>query len=166
MTHLIADRRLYVTVDRDQVVEEGDPNGAWLLYAVGRVIGAGDVKRFDMEEDDFGRVVYDGCPRLRPPEAKVIEELQEDEDGEGATGRVLKFGGDKAAEEEEITGTIDGSGLVEPTDADDSDRNRPVPEWPGRTSPEKYIELYPTGPKAELANEIIAAKNDGAGGAT
>ncbi|MDK1104294.1 MAG: hypothetical protein QGD93_11895, partial [Actinomycetota bacterium] len=69
MNHLIADRRLYVTVDKDQVVEEGDDRGAWLLYAVGRVIGAGDVKRFDMEEDDFGRVVYDGCPRLRPPEA-------------------------------------------------------------------------------------------------
>ncbi|MDK1102492.1 MAG: hypothetical protein QGD93_02545, partial [Actinomycetota bacterium] len=117
---------------------------------------------------DFGRVVYDGCPRLRPPEAEVVEELQEDEEGEageGATGRVLKFGGDKAAEEDEITGTLKGSDLVE-ADADDSDRNKPVPEWPGRTSPEKYIELYPTGPKAELANEIIAAKNDGAGGAT
>ncbi len=60
MTRLTADRRLYTTAEKDRIVEEGDPNAAWLLYAVGRVIGLGDVERFGMEADDSGRVTYKG----------------------------------------------------------------------------------------------------------
>jgi hypothetical protein len=145
MKKLTADRRLYLTVEKDRVVEEGDDRGAWLLYAVGRVIGAGDVELFDMKEDDFGRVIYEGCPRLPPPEAEVIEDLQEDEDGEEEAGKVLAFGGGG--------------------EADDSDRNDdPVLEWPGRMGPKAYLKRYPTGPKAELAAAVIAAQDDGADG--
>ncbi len=67
MTKLTADRRLYVTAKKDRVVEEGAPAGAWLLYAAGRVIGAGDVKRYGLEADEFGRVTYEGCPTLPTP---------------------------------------------------------------------------------------------------
>ncbi len=41
--------------------------------------------------------------------------------------------------------------------------DEPAPDWPGRGSPEKYLERYPTGPKAELAAAHIAA-NAGADG--
>ncbi len=51
LTVLTADRRLYVDKDKTRVVEEGDPAGSWLLYAVGRRIGAGDVKRYGLEAD-------------------------------------------------------------------------------------------------------------------
>ena len=129
MKRLTADRRLYVTTDRETLVEEGDPAGSWLLYAAGRVIGAGDAERYGLEPDEFGRVVYDGCPGLGEPEP-------EPDDGEGG--------------EEE---------------ADDSDRNDgEVPEWPGRTKPETYLRLYPTGPKAPLARAVIDAQDDGADG--
>ncbi len=122
MSHLITDRRLYVSADRGTIVEEGDPTGSWLLYPVGRKVGEGDIKRYGLEADEFGRVTYDGCPALPEPEPEP--------EGEGE----------------------DGS-------PDDSDRkDEPALEWPGRTSAEKYLERYPTGPKAELAAAVIAAK--------
>ena len=129
MQKLTADRRLYVTAKKDRVVEEGDPRGAWLLYPAGRAIGAGDVERYGLDADEFGRVVYDGSPKLPDPEPQ----------------------------EEEAT----------EKEPDDSDRNNePVPEWPGRTSPEAYLKRYPTGPKAELAAAVIAAQDNGADGAS
>lgn len=63
MATLRADRRLYLTADRSEVVEEGDPRGAWLLVAKGRNIGEGDVAKYRMSMSG-GRVVY------RSPEAK------------------------------------------------------------------------------------------------
>ena len=154
MKKLKADRRLYLTVEKDQVVEEGDPNGAWLLYATGRVLAAGDVERYGMGEDKFGRVVYDGCPRLRRPKAEVAEgaeESKESEDtgeeiSEDEPGKVLQFGG-----------------------GDDSDRNDGAPpEWPDTMTlaPVAYLKRYPNGPNADLARAVIAAQDDGAGGAS
>ncbi len=134
MTRLTADRRLYVTAEKDRIVEEGDPDAAWLLYAAGRVIGLGDVERFGMEEDKSGRVIYEGAPRLSRPKLELV--------------------GQEAAE-----------GSEETEGPDDSDRNNEgVLVWPGRTSPEAYLKRYPTGPKAELARAVIAARDDGADG--
>ena len=46
MATLRADRRLYVTADREQIVEEGDQRGAYLLVGKGRNIGEGDVAKY------------------------------------------------------------------------------------------------------------------------
>lgn len=148
VTALKADRRLYVTADKTRVVEEGDPAGSWLLYAVGRKIGEGDIQRYGLEADEFGRVTYDGCPALpdpeQPPKAK-------------AKSKKAKAKTETETETEEDEAAEGG--------ADDSDRNDgEVLEWPGRTSPEAYLKRYPTGPKADLAKAVIAAQDDGADG--
>ena len=150
MNDLIADRRLWLTVDRDQVVEEGDVRARFLLAGVRGVIPVAEAERLKLKSTG-GRVIYRDGPELAELQGQEAGEaaVQKEEAGEAATGKTLKFGGDKAVEA-----------------ADDSDRNNPVPEWPGRTSPETYLRLYPTGPKAELAAAVIAAKDDGAGGAT
>ena len=140
MSHLITDRRLCVTADRTTIVEEGNPAASWLLYPAGRKVGEGDIKRYGLKADEFGRVTYDGCPALPALEAESEHEPK------------AKSKPKKKAEAE--------------TETDDSDRNdEPVPDWTARTSPEKYLELYPTGPKAELAARVIAA-NAGADGAS
>ena len=143
MNHLMTDRRLYVTADRGTIVEEGDPAGSWLLYPVGRRVGEGDLKRYGLEADEHGRVIYAGSPTLPEPEPEPEAEIE------------------RIASEDEADG---GSDFAE--DSDDSDRNDEVPGWPGRTSPEAYLKRYPTGPKAELAKRVIDAKEAGADGAT
>ena len=134
MNHLKADRRLYVTAERDRVVEEGAPGGAWLLYAAGKVVGRGDAERYGLEADEFGRVTYDGCPALPEPAGP-----EEDDPGEGAAA----------------------DGDVDHSDRNDDDE---LPEWTGRRSLEAYLKQYPTGPKAELAKRHIAARDAGADG--
>lgn len=137
---LTADRRLYVNADRTKLVEEGDPEGSWLLYAVGRKIGQGDADRYGLEPDKFGRVTYEGCPTLPAPELPTESKKK---------AKSKKTETEPAAE----------------GGADDSDRNKgEVPTWPGRTSADKYLELYPTGPKAELAKAVIAARDGADGG--
>ena len=150
MKNLITDRRLWLTADRDHVVEDGDPEAAFLLVGcAGRTIPGDVASRLELQIVD-GRIVYPGSPAFEEAEEAKAEEVEEEEDD---GGKVLKFG----------EGADGGSDFAE--DPDDSDRNdEPTPEWPGRTSPEKYLELYPTGPKAELARAVIAAKDDGAGG--
>ncbi len=162
MASLRADRRLYETPEKDAIVEEGDVRGRWLLVGIGSTIGAGDVEKYGLSMKG-GRVRYKGAPEFADlPDVKEASK-PEDKAATGHEDKVLRFGGEQA-EEKEITGTLKGSDLVEPTDADDSDRNEPVPEWPGRTSPEAYLKRYPTGPKAELAKAVIAARDDGADG--
>lgn len=136
VAHLKADRRLYVTAEKDQVVEEGDPRGAYLLYAVGRVIGAGDIERYGLEADEFGRVVYGGCPKL--PEIVLDQEPDPEESDDDQ----------------------------EPDDSDRNNEEPPdeAPKWTGRTSVEAYLERYPDGPKSELARAVIAARDDGVDG--
>lgn len=59
---MIADRRLCLTADRSQVVEQGDARAKWLLVGAGREIGEGAVKQYGLSVDDAGRVMYAGCP--------------------------------------------------------------------------------------------------------
>ncbi len=150
MTSLRADRRLYETAEKDAIVEEGDVRGRWLVAGIGSTIGAGDVKKYGLSMKG-GRVRYKGAPKLA--DLPKVKEARKPED-KAATGhedKVLKFGG----EDDDIS---DDS-------SDDSDRNdEPLPEWPGRSSPEAYLKRYPTGPKAELAAAILAAKAGADGG--
>lgn len=142
MKNLKADRRLMLTAKKDQVVEEGDPRAAFLLAAPGRVISGAEAKRLGLEVED-GRIGYPEGPAIKEGRAAVMaaEELEEEE----ASGKVLYFGGGDSS--------------------DDSDRNDEAPpEWTDRRSPEKYLELYPDGPNADLARSVIAAQEDGADG--
>ena len=144
MKKFTTDRRLWLTVDEKRVVEEGDPGARFLLCAgPGRTIQPEVAARVGIDVVD-GRIVYPGSPAFKKLDdgdtgAKEVDET-------GARPKVIKIG--EAAQ----------------GDADDSDRNDGAPEWPGRTSAEAYIKRYPTGPKAELARAVIAAKDDGAGG--
>lgn len=56
MASYIADRRLYVTADRSEVVEEGDPRAAFLLAGEGCQIDSDDVTAHDLGWKD-GKIV-------------------------------------------------------------------------------------------------------------
>lgn len=73
MPTLKADRRLYVTADRSQIVEESDVRGAWLLASEGRTIGPSDVEKYGLSMKG-GRVHYDGAPDL--PAIEVEDESE------------------------------------------------------------------------------------------
>lgn len=47
---MIADRRLYLTADRSEVVEDGDVRAAFLFTTPGKEISDADVKRFGLGE--------------------------------------------------------------------------------------------------------------------
>lgn len=70
MSALRADRRLYVTADWSEVVEEGDVRGAFLLAPEGHTIGADDVAKFGLSEAK-GRVVI-GTKAAPAPENKMV----------------------------------------------------------------------------------------------
>ncbi|KKK47211.1 hypothetical protein LCGC14_3157490 [marine sediment metagenome] len=57
MATLRADRRLHVTADREQIVDEDDPRAAYLLAAKGRNIGEGDVAKYRLSMQNR-RVVW------------------------------------------------------------------------------------------------------------
>lgn len=72
-----------------------------------------------------------------------------------------------ATEASVANGETPGGGAAGADVVDDSDRNdEAAPEWTGRMDVDKYIALYPDGPKAPLARAVIAARDDGADGAT
>lgn len=50
------DRRLCVTADRSRVVEEQDPEAAFLLIKAGGMISAADVDRYGLTKADDGTV--------------------------------------------------------------------------------------------------------------
>ncbi len=58
-----ADRRLYVTANRGECVEENDPRSAFLLAAKGRNIGEGDVVLYGLSVSG-GRIVLKAAPKL------------------------------------------------------------------------------------------------------
>jgi hypothetical protein len=64
MPTLIADRRLCLTADRSEVVEESDPRASWLLVGVGKTIGSGDVERYGLTEAE-GRVTWGAAPATK-----------------------------------------------------------------------------------------------------
>lgn len=68
MASFVADRRLYLTADKERVVEEGDPEAAFLLCAEGRAIHPDHVDRYGLERED-GKVVIPG----QEPEAKSVD---------------------------------------------------------------------------------------------
>lgn len=71
MATLRADRRLYVTADRSEIVEEGDPRGAWLLVGEGGVIGESDVQKYRVSTQG-GKIVVGGQKMAAPPENKMV----------------------------------------------------------------------------------------------
>lgn len=78
MPHIMADRRLWLTADKARVVEDGDPEAAFLLAAPGHPILEADVKR-------LGLGVKDGCVVLkarRKAEDKAVHASPEDKAGE------------------------------------------------------------------------------------
>ncbi len=177
MTSLRADRRLYESRDKDVICEEGDVRSSWLLAGVGSTIGAGDVAKYGLTFEG-GRVRYAGAPDL--PDLPVLKEASKPED-KAATeheDKSIKFGGegaqDEEAEIERIASEDEADGGADFAEAsDDSDRNTEdepeddeLEEWTRKSSPEAYLEKYPTGPAADLARSIIAAQETGADGAT
>lgn len=174
MMKLVSDRRLYLTEDGDQVVEEGDARARFLLVGAGGTISAAEVERLELTAEER-RIRYPGAPSLEGPgsgedRASEVKEPKKE----------LIFGGDKTGGRGKIDPppetTADASvGEGSPGEdaaagaevVDHSDRNNPgpPPEWPGRMSVDKYLERYPTGPKAELARAVVAAREDGADGA-
>ena len=156
MASLRADRRLYETPEKDAIVEEGDVRGRWLIAGIGSTIGASDVEKYGLSMKG-GRVRYEGAPGFA--DLPKVKEASKPED-KAATeheDKRLTFGGVE-------DGDAASTDTVTLEAAEDFDQNKPAPEWLGRTSPEKYLERYPTGPRAKFAAEVIAAKDDGAGG--
>ncbi|MFW6331219.1 MAG: hypothetical protein ACOC3J_05800 [Gemmatimonadota bacterium] len=57
MASLRSDRRLYLTADKSEVVEEGDVRAAFLLVGADRVIPYDDVVRYKLALDGAGHVL-------------------------------------------------------------------------------------------------------------
>ncbi|MGE4163872.1 MAG: hypothetical protein AB7G23_19260 [Vicinamibacterales bacterium] len=53
---LVADRRLCLTADRGRMVEERDPEAAYLLAAPGDIISAADVARYGLVRAEDGTI--------------------------------------------------------------------------------------------------------------
>ncbi len=166
-----ADRRLYETADRDALVEEGDPRGRWLLAGLTRTIGDADVKKYGLTMQG-GRVVYEGCPtefgELAPQvkearaHADKMLQAEADKSAEAEAARKAAAKAEKAEAEPDPVmrlGTDPGEG------SEDSDRNtEELEEWILKSTPEEYLERYPTGKNAELAQRHLDAQADGASG--
>lgn len=60
MTRMIADRRLWLTADEARVVEEGDPEAAFLLAGEGSLIPVPEVERLGLKSED-GKIVLPGA---------------------------------------------------------------------------------------------------------
>lgn len=71
------DRHLYLTEDKDRVVEEGDPAGRWLWAAPGN-----EVSRVDAERLGAIKPEADGVePKQRTPRANKQRATAEDKAG-------------------------------------------------------------------------------------
>lgn len=70
MPAYVADRRLYLTADKSEIVEHGDPRSAFLLAGEGSEIGPDDVERLDISQKS-GRIVYPGYEEESEPESKA-----------------------------------------------------------------------------------------------
>lgn len=62
---MIADRRLYLTADKSRVVEEGDPEAAFLFTTPGKTISDADVERYGLAPK-----------KAKPPVEEPAEEKQ------------------------------------------------------------------------------------------
>ncbi len=71
-----ADRRLYLTRDQTEVVEEGDPRAKVLLASRGHQIPPVEQKRLGLRMED-GRIVWGGDTPVEEIEARVEEKQAE-----------------------------------------------------------------------------------------
>lgn len=74
MAGIRADRRLWLTADRQRVVEDGDEEAAFLLAAPGHIIPDREIARLGLEARD-GKVRYKA---KRPAEDKAFKGPSED----------------------------------------------------------------------------------------
>ena len=73
MAGLVADRRLYLSADKARVLEDGDPEAAYLLAPAGRVIPAPDAERLGLRLSG-GKIAWGPEPEPEPvpvPDAPV-----------------------------------------------------------------------------------------------
>jgi hypothetical protein len=76
MSALRSDRNLYLNADRSKVVEEDDPEQAWLLAGPGGLIDSGDVVRYQLHIVNGKVVIGHETPVAKmaaPPENKMAE---------------------------------------------------------------------------------------------
>ena len=125
MASFPADRRLYVTTDRDAVVEEDDPRAGFLLVAEGNPVPAQAV-------EDYG-LTHDG-ERVVIPEAKMRPPAENKMAAPAPTKAVNTSG---------------------PMGEVDEDQEEEGPEWTLDMDPATYLERYPNGPNAELARQVL-----------
>lgn len=104
-TALVADRRLYLNAAKDQLVEEGAPDAAFLLAPQGTPIEAADVARLGLELVD-GKVV-------QPTEKEQPEPEREPESAAGAEAGE-EGSGDAAAPASDSAGNTDTSPSAAP----------------------------------------------------
>ncbi len=131
MATLTSDRRLYVTADRSQVVEEGDPHAAYLLVGVGGQIDSDSVARHGLSWKD-GKVVVPGAKAMPAPENKMAPPPE----NKGSEGDADP----KPVTLEEMLSEWESRGL--------------------KSEPEAYLARRPEGPQAELAQAIVNARAD------
>lgn len=75
----ISDRNLYLTVDKSQVVEEGDSRSAYLLVAKGSALDEGTARRYGLISEPVGLQTVDlveafEVTPLPAEEGEVIED--------------------------------------------------------------------------------------------
>lgn len=85
MASIISDRRLFLAADKQTVVEDGDPEAAYLLAGEGCEIFTDEVQRLGLTVDDDGKVVLPGAAKSKGD--KLPESL-----------KGVNFASDKAAE--------------------------------------------------------------------
>jgi hypothetical protein len=70
---VIADRRLWLTADREQVVEEGDPSAAFLFATPGKEVSDADAERYGLK-----------ASKAKPAETQQAEPAEEKQAAEPA----------------------------------------------------------------------------------
>lgn len=71
-----ADRRLCITLDGTRIVEQGDPDAAFLWRGQGKPISPAEMKRFGLSEQG-GKVVLPGAKSMPKPEDKMIRPAED-----------------------------------------------------------------------------------------
>lgn len=84
MAKIVSDRRLYLTADKETVVEHGDTRAAFLLAGEGSEISMPEAERLGLSVED-GRVVYPDAPEAaeEPQDEEPVEESGPDVPEEG-----------------------------------------------------------------------------------
>lgn len=80
---IVADRRLCLTADRSEVVEEGDMRAAWLFVGVGRVISPSDAERYGLKVRD-GLVVLSGVEPEKKQAAQPANKMADEPENKAA----------------------------------------------------------------------------------